>query len=365
MERLFGNDILHTWILGFVEACVGFCLQIIKYIGFNNVDSDYSQSPKLLVELLKKFPAYNSLQPVNRHIVFVDIWEMTLASSSKKGSNPLNTTGHIKMREKIKLQSALLQLFFVLSHKDLLPCDLLWSRTVGFSEPHFSPRQVLINALNAVLEVHWHLKCGSLTETQLITLQMLIANAQAHMLILDVVRKRIVLKATSPIDKFVDVSLDQINIMNNVKFELVTHLVESMRQSGCDNNARDTEAGERFMKLGKLLFADSSRRYHTVLKEMLTKFLHLEYMAVAEKGFRDAGIPCMLALDASKAHNSTIMLVENVDFQYMTNKNYKSQVVVFRGDGYKTKSDGANWFVHPFILLVTLSFCILTLLLNS
>lgn len=274
MIRLFGSDILHTWILGFVEACVGFCLQIIKYIGCRNVDSDYSQSPKLLVEVLKKFPAYNSLQPVNRHIVFADIWDLCLVVSSKKGTNPLNTTGHIKMREKIKLQSALLQLFFALSHPELLPGDTLWSKSVGFSEPHFSPRQVLINAFNAVLEVHWHFKCGCLTESQLVTLQMLVANAQAHMLILDVVRKRIVLKATSTNDKFVDVPVDKIGLMNNVKFELVTHLVESMRQSGCDNNARDTEHGERFMKLCKLLFSDSSRRYHTVvLPSLLFVFL--------------------------------------------------------------------------------------------
>jgi len=38
------SDILHTWVLGFVEAAVGFTLQIVKYIGHHNIDRNYSQS---------------------------------------------------------------------------------------------------------------------------------------------------------------------------------------------------------------------------------------------------------------------------------------------------------------------------------
>ena len=50
MNRLFGGDILHTWVLGFVEAAVGFTLQIVKYIGHQNVDNAYSQNVKKLIE---------------------------------------------------------------------------------------------------------------------------------------------------------------------------------------------------------------------------------------------------------------------------------------------------------------------------
>jgi hypothetical protein len=159
---------------------------------------------------------------------------------------------------------------------------------MGFSEPYFNPTHVLLNALNAVMEVHFHFKAGSLTETQLQTLQMLIANAQAHMLILDVMRKRIIHKATTVKDKFEDLEVCSVGLMNNVKSELISHMVESMRQCGCDNNARDTEMGEMMMKLCKLLFGDTSRRYHTVLRDMLVKYMHLQYMAIAEKGFKDS-----------------------------------------------------------------------------
>jgi hypothetical protein len=82
MNRLFGSDLLHTWTLGFVEACVGFSLQIIKYIGHPNVDTTFSQSPKILLEIIQQFPAYNSLQPAKRHISFKDIWELFQSSNS-------------------------------------------------------------------------------------------------------------------------------------------------------------------------------------------------------------------------------------------------------------------------------------------
>ena len=173
MQRLFGTDILHTWVLGFVEACVGFSLQIIKYIGYANVDGEYSDSPRILIEIIKNFPAFNSLHPTKKHVRFEDIYELMQSPSSKKTSNPLNTTQILKMRESGKLPPAMLQIFFSLAHKTLLPSDMNWSRNQGFEEPYFSPQQVMINALNAVLEVHFYLKCGALTEVQLQTLQIL------------------------------------------------------------------------------------------------------------------------------------------------------------------------------------------------
>ena len=73
MQRLFGTDILHTWVLGFVEACVGFSLQIITYIGYSNVDSSYSESPKILIDIIKNFPAFNSFHPTKKHVRFEDV----------------------------------------------------------------------------------------------------------------------------------------------------------------------------------------------------------------------------------------------------------------------------------------------------
>ena len=88
MNRLFGSDILHTWVLGFVEAAVGFTLQIVKYIGHPNVDDRYSQSPKKLVEFIKRFPSHSSLQPMKKHVIFTNIYDLCHAANSKKKTIP-------------------------------------------------------------------------------------------------------------------------------------------------------------------------------------------------------------------------------------------------------------------------------------
>ena len=354
MIRFFGSDVLHTWVLGFVEAAVGFTLQIVKYIGHANVDPEYSQSPKKLIEIVREFPSHNSLQPTKKHVRFSDIFELVQAPSSKKTFNPKNTTSILKMRESGKLPPALFQIFFALADEDILPGEFNWSRGKGFSEPHFSPRQVVIHAINAVLEVHWHLKCGSLTERQLCTLQMLISNAQAHMLVLDVMRKRIIHKAITAKSEYLDPPVEKIGLMNNVKFELITHMVEAMRQSGCDNNVRDTEQGEMLMKLCKVLFTDTNMRYHTVLKDMLKKYLHLEYMSLARKGLDHFNHCSTIGKDSSRSHNSDFVVTATEEKEFKTNNAYKQQCVEWCAQHgmYKTKKDGANWNVHPLLKLV-------------
>ena len=354
MNRLFGSDILHTWVLGFVEAAVGFTLQILKFIGHSNVDKAYSQSAKKLIEIVKCFPPHNALQPMKKHVCFVDIYEMFQSDSNRKGHNSMHTTGHLKMREGNNLPCALLQIFFALADEELLPSDFLWCKNKGFGKPYFSPRQVVINAINAVLEVHWHLKAPSLCESQLNTLQMLISNAQGHMLLLDVMRKRIVHKASSLKSEYVDLEVTKVGLMNNVKFEMLTHFVEGMRQCGCDNNVRDTEHGEMLMKLCKVLFSDTNRRYSTVLKDMLRKYMHLQYMAIARKGMEDAHIKKSIGIDARKAHNKSTVICRDEEREFKTNSSYAQQHILWnsqRGE-YRTKSDGDKWKVHPMLLLV-------------
>jgi len=354
MNRLFGSDILHTWVLGFVEAAVGFTLQIVKYIGHPgaNVDDRYSQSPKKLVEFIKRFPSHSSLQPMKKHVIFTNIYDLCHAANSKRTDNPMNVTGHLKMREANNLPSALLQIYFALADSDLLPDDLHWCKQKGFDKPYFNPRQAVIHAVNAVLEVHWYMKADSLTESQLNTFQMLVSNAQAHMLLLDVIRKRIIHKASIPRKDYVDVAVSSINLMSTVKFELITHMVEAKRQCGCDNSVRDTELGEMLMKMCKVLFADPNRRYHTVLKDMLRKYLHLQYMAIARKGLIDCRTPLQ---ESSKGKTSMKVICVTECREIKTNCMYKTQVVKWSNQhgGYRTKHNPTKWNVHPMLLLVS------------
>ena len=367
MIRLFGSDVLHTWTLGFIEACVGFTLQIVKYIGHKNVDSGCSSSVKKLIDVIKEFPGHNSLQPV-RHIMFSDIYCLFQSSSSKKLVNPKNTTSILKMRESYKLASALLQIFFALAHKDILPNNVSWSKDHGFAEPYFCPAHVVINALNAVLEIHWYIKAGSLTESQLCTMEMLVANAQAHMLILDIVRKRIIEKATVPEKEFVDLNVQTVTLMSYAKFELISHIPEAMRQSGCDNNVRDTEMGELSMKLCKVLFSDTSQKYFTVVKEMLLKYLHLEYMAIANKGLDEETVhmqgQCIDGSQQTKSHMHNTLLCEHENKRFKTNSNYNQQTVKWDENyqQYRPKRMEEDWKVHPMLKVgVRVSYCIRTI----
>jgi hypothetical protein len=300
------------------------------------------------------------LHPTKKHVRFEDVFELMQSSSSKKDCNPMNTTSILKMRESVKLPPLMLQIFFSLAEKKLLPSDINWSKHQGFQEPYFSPQQVMINALNAVLEVHFYFKSGALTEDQLQTLQMLIANAQAHMLVFDVMRRRIIEKATTVKDKFIDIPVSESNLMNNLKFEAISHMVEAFRQSGCDNNARDTEMGEMMMKLCKLLFGDTSRRYHTVLRDMLVKYMHLQYMAIAEKGFKDANITHRVAVDGKKSHNLSETLDASENFDFKTKNNHRIQKIRFCFSRYQKENPSEPWNVHPMLIMVIL--CILCII---
>ena len=210
MQRVFGSDTMHTWELGFVEACIGFTLQIIQYIG--QIDANFIGGVQRVEEILHNFPSYNSLHPV-RHIRFPKIWEILKAGIELSKKNPLDSTGHLKMRECYKLASILLQLYFAASDPSLFPVETTWSKSQGFSEPFFSVRQVVVNTLHAVLQVHWYLHVQELSESQLLTMQMLISNAQAHMLCLDVVRKRIVHKAITPSHAYKEKAVHEMGLL--------------------------------------------------------------------------------------------------------------------------------------------------------
>ena len=141
--------------------------------------------------------------------------------------------------------------------------------------------------------------------------------------------------------------------MNNVKSELISHMVEAMRQSGCDNNARDTELGEMLMKSCKVLFADTNRRYATVSKDMLIKYMHLQYMAIAKKGFEDNNVSTVIPKQAKKSQNATENILITELFEYKTNNSYKKQSIKFLGQCYKPKKTSEGWNVHPLLKLVS------------
>ena len=283
MLSYFPPDVLHTLIKGIVEMSLGFVLQILVAMG--RIDEKFAGAVNLIAKLISLFPGDSSFHPV-RHIHFEDIWELFASESSKyKSSNMLNTTGHILMKESYKLLSALLQLMLCLLSDHLLPVEVQWSVDFGFEEPYFSVKQIVLNTLNAVFEVVWYSYAPSLSATQIVTFKMLIANVQSHMLLLNMLRKRILLRASFAKKRhrmstkkngkngnkkaaaaFHDPCVGKVCLYFNPKFELLSHFADSRVLSGCENYVRDTNYGELMMKLIRTLFGTTSKRFNTTEK---------------------------------------------------------------------------------------------------
>lgn len=59
---------------------------------------------------------------------------------------------------------------------------------------------------------------------------------------------------------------------------------QSKRLSGCVNDVRDTSAGELMMQYLRVLFNSTTKRYETVLLEMLRKSFNMLILNVVRKG---------------------------------------------------------------------------------
>ena len=112
----------------------------------------------------------------------------------------------------------------------------------------------------------------------------MIANVQGHILVLDVVRKRLIKKSTSSKVSFQDFNVETMSLMTNPKLELLSHFPQARRDAGCDNHVRDTSEGELYMKVIRSLFNSTSKRHDSYLKEMLRKHQHLLYLKWMRRG---------------------------------------------------------------------------------
>ena len=244
MLRMNPPDILHTVPHGIMEYNLGFALQCIKL--FSKLDDRFSRGPKYLSDNVRFFPNFHSLYPV-RHIHFPDIWSICVSDNAKKEGKSTGTTNIINMSEFYKIVSALFQVLFSCLDSRILPTTTDWCKEFGFSRPYFNPRQVVVNSLMSTLQIHWYIHVNSLSETQVVTLQMLISNAHAQLQILDFMRKRLLhrksYKKSSKVE-FMDLPTSALSLMENPKLEMLSHLPQCIRENGCDTSAFNTELGE-------------------------------------------------------------------------------------------------------------------------
>ena len=405
MSRMHPPDILHTVIHGSMEYCLGFSLQVVQLIASIDKKS-FGLSPKLLEDSIRSFPACNALHPV-RHVKFENVWDLVPSSNSKEKGKSTLTTKLILMKEYFKIPSAFFQVLLCCSNPLIVPDSIEWSKNVGFEEPYFNPMQVIVNSLFSMLIVYWYLHAPSLTENQIVTLQLLIANTQAHLLVLDVVRKRMIERnrpalkkrktnskvakedgfdassrtpsssssnsstcssssrsiivdnaSESIVSKSKDLSLENVSLLINPKFEMLTHFPQCIRDAGCDNSVRDTQLGELFMKLVRVIWGMTSKKYASVEYEMLKMYRNLQFLDIIKKGVqhRLGGVDVFTQkrTDKSKAYLRDLFLSESANYKFACNCARKQQSIQWNVQkGYYESEDGSCLAVHNILLDVS------------
>ena len=352
MIRIFPPDVLHTLFKGVVEYCLGFILQILDVL--SEIDVDFAESAKKVCESIRTFPGYNSFHPV-RHVSIDNIFDFYQSAKSKNRRNSIyNVTGVLKMRETYKSASALLQIMFSILDITIFPRGYDWCISQGFEAPYFCVQQTVVNALNNIFEIVWYMNADSLTERQLQCMEMLIANAQVHMLLLDLVRKRLLRKSQSKKDSFVDVDVNAIGKLGTPKFHMLYHYPDSIRASGCDNNARDTSRGESDMKGIKLLYTQISKRNDSASNEMLVKYQHLHYLSLMKKGLDLRETNAKIVND-SKRSMIGFQVVHSQNLSFEINRSYKNQALTWSplSSCYVLKVRNEMLLVHPLLVQVS------------
>ena len=349
--RIFPPDVLHTVSKGIVEYALGFTLQIIEVIG--EIDAAYVDGGKMLCKAIRDFPAYNSFHPV-RHVSIFNIFDFYNAKKSKsRSSNPLTVTGNLKMKETYKSASALLQILFAIMDLDILPRGYDWCIQHEFESPYFCVKQVIVNAINSIFDVIWFVNAESLTMTQLETMKMLIANAQGHMMVLDMVRRRLLLRSMSKTKVFVDVDVTKATKLGTPKMHSLSHFPESIIGNGCSNYVRDTSRGESEMKSIKELYSQVSKRRDSADNEMLVRYQHLHYLTLMKDGLKARG---MKEREISKKHVTmkSFMVVSSGVLDFFINRSYKNQQLGWSEQSQTFEVDRREEFFqsHPILLQV-------------
>jgi hypothetical protein len=127
-------------------------------------------------------------------------------------------------------------------------------------------------------------------------------------------------------------TLENVPLLMNPKFELLSHFPQCIRDPGCDNSVRDTEIGELFMKLIRCIWNTTSKKYSSIDYEMLKKFLKLQFLDIIKRGINHR-----LGLDIFKQKRPSIK------------KAYMSDAFITQSEIYKfacnctTRAQSLQW----------------------
>lgn len=353
MLRMHPPDILHTVHHGIMEYTLGFVLQCVKLISVLDTKS-FSRGPNILADNVRFFPMYQSLHPV-RHIHFPDIWAIYASDSSKSKGSSFNSTNILTLNEYFKIPSALFQVMFSCLDDRILPNNMDWCVSFGFGDSAFNPMKLAVNALMATMKVYWYIHSESLSETQIVTLQMLIANAHAQLQILDIMRKRLIHRSHWSIRTkvpFSDLALSDIVLLDNPKLELLSHVPDCLRNNGCDTSAFNTALGELEMKVVRPIWNTTSKRKDTESLEILKKYRNLSILDIIREGvINDSCNWYARDKQEKKNHRSDIKIAVGTSFDFFCNKGQRIRWIEENDSFESVLNESLN--IHDFLLEVS------------
>lgn len=361
MLRMNPPDILHTVPHGLMEYTLGFVLQCVKLV--SSIDNkSFGRGPHILSDNVRFFPNFHSLYPV-RHIHFPDLWDIYVSESSKNKGNSTNSTTLLTLNEYFKIPSALFQVMLTCIDTRIFPNNMEWCISFGLSVDPFNPMRIVVNALMSTMKVYWYIHSESLSETQIVTLQMLIANAHAQLQILDLMRKRLLHRSywtTRSKCPFSDMCIEDIGLLENPKLEMLSHIPDCLRNNGCDTSAFNTALGELEMKVVRPIWNTTSKRKGSETLEILRKYRNLSLLEIIRQGIVNENENwCPRQKDVKKNHRSDVKIAEGRNFDFFCNKGQRINWIESTNSYEAILSESLK--VHDFLLEVCIHFLVLYL----
>ena len=156
------------------------------------------------------------------------------------------------------------------------------------SDIKWNPGLIVINALSAYMCFYFSIKARVATEKQINGLQKIVTNLRAHLCLMWLMRKDLILvvvkqnstKSKSTSSEFE--SLKDTKLFEGIKQHLLVHFKDMKLIFGADNRTNDTQKSERYhIECYKLIVELSSKRYDNSFFELLCNYrrrVHCKYL---------------------------------------------------------------------------------------
>lgn len=280
-------DILHTVEEGVGKHLVVLTADIIQLIG--KIDPNYSNAMSTLDERIKIFPLKQTLPLSKQKTRFSSgvspIFKSleSLAKAANRGSGGFVGGG----MEAWKIIELCFQMLFCLNN-DIIPMKHNDYKGTKKSDIKWNPGLIVINALSAYMCFYFSIKARVATEKQINGLQKIVTNLRAHLCLMWLMRKDLILvvvkqnstKSKSTSSEFE--SLKDTKLFEGIKQHLLVHFKDMKLIFGADNRTNDTQKSERYhIECYKLIVELSSKRYDNSFFELLCNYrrrVHCKYL---------------------------------------------------------------------------------------